>query len=259
MNDTDISEAKTRKLFIDKALIKAGWGPIVPFRLSTKYTQGSVEEYPTKNGPADYILFFKGIPLACVEGKKLSIGPQNVLQQAKRYARGFEGGPHSFGDYHLPFAYSTNGKIFWFQDLRDPLNLSREVAEFHTPQALMDMLNKNETVSKEWLKDHEIDKGHLWPFQIEAITAIEQAILSRKRHMMVAMATGTGKTFTIFNLIYRLMKSGYAKRILFLVDRRALAAQAVTTAASFEAEPGLKFDQCYEVYTRLSPIRKKHE
>jgi len=250
MNDTDISEAKTRKLFIDKALIKAGWGPIVPFRLGAKYTQGSVEEYQTKNGPADYILFFKGVPLACVEGKKVSIGPQNVLQQAKRYARGFEGGPQSFGEYHLPFAYSTNGKIFWFQDLRDPLNPSREVAEFHTPQALMEMLDKNEAPAKEWLKNHEIDSTHLWPFQIEAITAIEQAILSRKRHMMVAMATGTGKTFTIFNLIYRLMRSGYAKRILFLVDRRALAAQAVTTAASFEAEPGLKFDQCYEVYSQ---------
>ncbi len=250
MADSDISEAKTRKLFIDKALIKTGWDPIVPFRLGVKYTQGSVEEYPTKNGPADYILYFKGIPLASVEGKKVRIGPQNVLQQAKRYARGFEGGPHSFGDYHLPFAYSTNGKIIWFQDLRDPLNLSREIAEFHTPQALMEMLNKNEAGAKERLKNHKIDRSHLWPFQIEAITAMEQAILSRKRHMMVAMATGTGKTFTIFNLIYRLMKSGYAKRILFLVDRRALAAQAVTTAASFEAEPGLKFDQCYEVYSQ---------
>ncbi len=250
MIDSDISEAKTRKLFIDKALTKAGWGPVVPFRVGTKYTQGSVEEYPTKNGPSDYILFFKGTPLASVEGKKVRIGPQNVLQQAKRYARGFESGPHAFGDYHLPFAYSTNGTKFWFQDLRDPLNLSREVAEFHTPQALMEMLNKNEVAAKEWLKNHGIDRTHLWPFQIEAITAIEQAIHSHKRNMMVAMATGTGKTFTIFNLIYRLMRSEYAKRILFLVDRRALAAQAVTTAASFEAEPGRKFDQCYEVYSQ---------
>jgi len=250
MNDFDINEAKTRKLFIDKTLVNAGWGPIVPFQSGNKYDQGSVEEYPTRNGPADYILYFKGVPLACIEGKKLRIGPQNVLQQAKRYARGFEEAPYSFGDYQLPFAYSTNGKIIWFQDLRDPLNLSREVTQFHTPHALMEMLNKNEAAAKEWLRDHEIDRSHLWPFQIEAITAIEQAILSRKRHMMVAMATGTGKTFTIFNLIYRLMKSSYAKRILFLVDRRALAAQAVTTAASFEAEPGLKFDQCYEVYSQ---------
>jgi len=100
------------------------------------------------------------------------------------------------------------------------------------------------------LKKNEIDDKHLWPFQIEAIEAIEKAIMDRRRHMLLAMATGTGKTFTIVNLIYRLMKSGLAKRILFLVDRRALAAQAVTTMASFEAEPGLKFDQIYEVYSQ---------
>jgi type I restriction enzyme R subunit len=175
-----------------------------------------------------------------------------VLQQAKRYARGFQEGTcslGSFGEYHLPFVYSTNGKIFWFQDLRDPLNLSREVAAFHTPQALMEMLNKGEAAAK-WLAENEVDDKYLWPFQIEAIEAMEQAIIDRRRHMLVAMATGTGKTVTIVNLIYRLMKSGYAKRILFLVDRRALAAQAVTEMASFEAEPGLKFDQCYEVYSQ---------
>ena len=250
MDASDISEAKTRHAFIDKALRSAGWGPIVAFHHGIKCNHGSVEEYPTQNGPADYILFSKGMPLACVEGKKLRVGPQNVLQQAKRYAKGFEGGPHSFGDYRLPFVYSTNGKIIWFQDLRDSLNLSREVTAFHTPQALLEMLSRNEGTSIAWLKQHETDNRHLWPFQIEAVEAMEQAILARKRHMMVAMATGTGKTFTIFNLIYRLLKSGFAKRILFLVDRRALAAQAVTTAASFEAEPGLKFDQCYEVYSQ---------
>lgn len=68
--------------------------------------------------------------------------------------------------------------------------------------------------------------------------------------MLVAMATGTGKTFMTVNQVYRLMKSGVAKRILFLVDRRALAAQAVRAFASFEAEPGLKFDKVYEVYSQ---------
>ena len=89
MEDINISEAATRKRFIDKALEKAGWGPIVPFREHSRYDHGSVEEYPTERGPADYILFREGKALACVEGKKVSIGPQNVLQQAKRYARGF--------------------------------------------------------------------------------------------------------------------------------------------------------------------------
>jgi type I restriction enzyme R subunit len=68
--------------------------------------------------------------------------------------------------------------------------------------------------------------------------------------MLVAMATGTGKTFTMVNLIYRLMKAGAAKRVLFLVDRRALAAQAVRAFASFDTEQGLKFDKTYEVYSQ---------
>ena len=68
--------------------------------------------------------------------------------------------------------------------------------------------------------------------------------------MLVAMATGTGKTFTMVNQVYRLMKAGVALRILFLVDRRALAAQAVLAFASLEPEPGLKFDRIYEVYSQ---------
>ena len=64
------------------------------------------------------------------------------------------------------------------------------------------------------------------------------------------MATGTGKTFTLVNQVYRLMKSGVGQRILFLVDRRAFAAQAVRAFASFEPEPGLKFDKIYEVYSQ---------
>jgi type I restriction enzyme, R subunit len=152
MADSDFSEAKTRQAFIDNALKEAGWGPVVPFRSGIHYDHCSVEEYPTETGPADYVLFCKGRAMACVEGKKVRIGPQNVLQQAKRYARGFAEGSCSFGDYHLPFAYSTNGKIIWFQDLRDPLSLSREVAAFHTPQAIMEMLNKDEPAVSDWLQ-----------------------------------------------------------------------------------------------------------
>jgi type I restriction enzyme R subunit len=92
--------------------------------------------------------------------------------------------------------------------------------------------------------------SNLRPYQREANAAIETAIADRKRTMIVAMATGTGKTFTMVNQTYRLMKSGVARRVLFLVDRRALAAQAVREFASFEAEPGLKFDKIYEVYSQ---------
>ncbi len=101
-----------------------------------------------------------------------------------------------------------------------------------------------------WLETHPNDHPRLRPYQIEANDAIEKAIADRKRLMLVAMATGTGKTFTLVNEVYRQMKSGVGQRILFLVDRRALAAQAVRAFASFEPEPGLKFDKIYEVYSQ---------
>jgi type I restriction enzyme, R subunit len=157
MNEWDVNEAETRKIFIDSALKQAGWDPIVPYQANTRYDHCCVEEYPTRAGVADYILFHGGKALACVEGKRVRVGPQNVLQQAKRYARGFPDGPAAlgpFGDYRLPFVYSTNGKIIWFQDLRNPLNLSREVAAFHTPQACMEMLNRNEAAAANWLKEN---------------------------------------------------------------------------------------------------------
>jgi type I restriction enzyme R subunit len=88
------------------------------------------------------------------------------------------------------------------------------------------------------------------PYQVEANTAVEQAVRERRRKMLVTMATGTGKTLVMVNQTHRLMKSGVARRVLFLVDRRALAAQAVRAFASFEAEPGLKFDKIYPLYSQ---------
>jgi type I restriction enzyme R subunit len=70
MNGFNIGEAETRKRFIDKALEEAGWRPILPYQEHSRYNHGSVEEYPTEKGPADYILFHEGKALACVEGKK---------------------------------------------------------------------------------------------------------------------------------------------------------------------------------------------
>jgi type I restriction enzyme R subunit len=80
--------------------------------------------------------------------------------------------------------------------------------------------------------------------------AVEAAIAARKRRMLVTMATGTGKTLTMVNEVYRLMKSAVARRVLFLVDRRALALQAVRAFRSFEAEPGPKFDKIDSLYSQ---------
>ncbi len=154
-----------------------------------------------------------------------------------------------FRGFRVPFLYSTNGEIIWHHDIRHPLNRSRQIAAFHTPEALREILARD-LRSYETLRSQPNDHPRIRPYQREANTAIEEAIAKRKRQMLVAMATGTGKTFTMVNEVYRLMKSGVAKRILFLVDRRALAAQAVLAFASFEPEPGLKFDKIYEVYSQ---------
>lgn len=152
----------------------------------------------------------------------------------------------------MPFLYSTNGEVIWYHDIRHELNRSREVEGFHTPSALLEFLGRDfeSAFAKLAMLPNDHPRIMARPYQSDANAEIEKAIMARKRHMLVAMATGTGKTFMMVNEVYRLMKSGVAKRILFLVDRRALAAQAVRTFASFEPEPGHKFNQLYQVYSQ---------
>ncbi len=194
--------------------------------------------------------FVDGQPLGIVEAKKVTLGPQNVLTQAERYSKGVEDSPFNFRGFRVPLLYSTNGEVFWFHDIRAPPEHFRRVAAFHTPEALTEVLSRDLDEACTWFAENTNEHERLRPYQIEANAAIEDAIANRKRQMLVAMATGTGKTFTMVNEVYRLMKSGVGQRILFLVDRRALAAQAVRAFASFEPEPSLKFDKIYEVYSQ---------
>jgi type I restriction enzyme, R subunit len=243
-------ERQTRKQRIDPRLKTAGWS-VVPFRGSDadQYKGAAVEEYETVNGPADYALCDDGRVRGVIEAKKVTLGPQGVLVQAERYSKAIAQVPRYQGEFGAPFLYSTNGEVVWFHDVRDQLNRSRRVSGFHTPAALDEMLTRDLDLEIEALAN--VPQNLLMrPYQVEANTAIEQAIRDRKRKMLVAMATGTGKTLTMVNEVYRLMKSGAARRVLFLVDRKALAAQAVRAFASLEAEPGLKFDKIYPVYSQ---------
>jgi len=242
------SEAETRKELIDPQLIKEGWKLTDKFD-PTLETQ-IVREYPTLSGPADYIFFIGDKPVAGLEAKKESVEPDNVLSQTQRYARDIQNSPFTFGKYHIPFGYSTNGHKIVFRDFRHSDSYSRGIKAFHRPAAITDMLERATDISELWLKSNEITHSWLRPYQIEAVKSIENAIIKKKRKMMVAMATGTGKTVTVIELVHRLLKSGMARRVLFLVDRRALSAQAVGAMAAFEAEPGLKFDRIYEVYSQ---------
>jgi type I restriction enzyme, R subunit len=246
------SERRTRRDRIDPELTWAGWqiADFDPGKTLTAYDQCAVREYPTENGPADYALCVSGQILGIAEAKKVTLGPQNVLTQAERYSKGATSNPLNFRGYRVPFLYSTNGEVIWHHDIRHPLSRSRRVSHFHTPAALAERLQQDLAQACERARSMPNNHPLIRPYQFEANAEVEQAIADRKRQMLLAMATGTGKTFTMVNQVYRLMKSGVAKRVLFLVDRRALAAQAVRAFASFEAEPGLKFDKVYEVYSQ---------
>jgi type I restriction enzyme, R subunit len=246
------SERLTRKRLIDPKLKAAGW-KIVPFSTQKSLIDDgpcAIEEFETANGPADYALCVDGQILGIVEAKKLTLGPQGVLMQAERYCTGITDSPFSYRGFRVPFLYSTNGESIWYHDIRHELSRSHVIAQFHTPDALVERLQKDFDTSCETVLGTANDHPRLRPYQRDANAAVEKAIAERKQQMLVAMATGTGKTFTIVNEVYRLMKSGVAKRILFLVDRRALAAQAVLAFASFDPEPGLRFDKIYELYSQ---------
>ena len=246
------SERVTRRQRVDPKLKASGWRVVTfdPAKPLTAYDGCAVGEYPTDNGPADYALCVGGRILGIVEAKKLTLGPQNVLTQAERYSKGAGSNTLDFRGYRVPFLYSTNGEIIWHHDVRHPLCRSHKIVRFHTPEALAEKIERDFEGSCQRLIQTPNEHPKLRPYQRDANAAIEKAIDDQKRQMLVAMATGTGKTFTLVNEVYRLMKSGVAKRILFLVDRRALAAQAVLAFASFEPEPGLKFDNIYEVYSQ---------
>jgi len=211
----------------------------------------AVEEYPTANGFADYALFVNGKLLGIIEAKKVTVSPQNVLEQAKRYSRDVVQGIGGWDGFRVPFLYASNGEIIWFLDVRNEKRVSRVVSNFHTPTALEDMWNADARIAHEWLENHSPNNiGRLRYYQKDAIRSIEGALMDGKRQMLIAMATGTGKTFFTVAQIYRLLESKAAWRILFLVDRKALAAQAVREFASFNTPLGNKFNQEYEVYSQ---------
>jgi type I restriction enzyme R subunit len=245
-------EWKTRKDRVDRKLksLHPAWS-IVKHRpeldTASLHCQ-AVEEYPTRNGPADYALFVKGRLLGIIEAKKVGVGPAGVLEQAKRYARGAVDGPGNWRGYRVPFLYSTNGEVIHFVDVRDEKNVSRRIGQFHTADALNEMFGQQSGF--EWFRENPIRIERLRPYQKKAIEALETAMAKGKRAMLVAMATGTGKTFMTVAQIYRFLESKAVRRVLFLVDRRALAAQAVREFAAFNTPKGLKFDKEYDVFSQ---------
>ena len=211
----------------------------------------AVEELPTANGLADYALFVGGRLLGIVEAKKVTVSPQNVLEQAKRYARGVFDAAGEWNGLRVPFLYASNGAIIWHLDTRTKKLVSRQLSDFNTPEALEARFAQDASAAGSYLLDTLPEQiAKLRPYQRDCIVAVENAILGNKHDMMVAMATGTGKTYLTVAQIYRLLESKLVRRILFLVDRKALAAQAVREFNAFNTPKGNQFTQEYEVYSQ---------
>ena len=143
-------------------------------------------------------------------------------------AEAIGGGP--WGEYHAPFVFSTNRRPYlkqletesgiWFRDTRRDTNCRRALADWFTPDGLKAEFEMDRTAAQEALKTQPFAFGFpLRPYQRTAIDSIEQALASDKREMLVAMATGTGKTKVAIALLYRLLSAKRFRRVCFVVDR----------------------------------------
>jgi type I restriction enzyme, R subunit len=243
----------TRKKRIDGRLTRVGWR-IVRFSESivlASLDKVAVEELPTASGPADYGLFVAGKLLGIVEAKKVTVNPQNVLEQAKRYAAGAFNGVGNWDGLRVPFLYATNGEIIWHLDVRREKRVSRQLKGFHSAEALQGLFDRDSGPARDRLLQTPPEQiGRLRSYQRNCILAVEKEIIAGRRDLLAAMATGTGKTFLTVAQMYRLLESKLIRKILFLVDRKALAAQAVREFNAFNTPKGNKFTQEYEVYSQ---------
>ncbi len=263
-----LSEAETRQL-IDEQLSVAGWQADTQ---NLRYAKGTrpekgvniaIAEWPTSSGPADYVLFVGINLVGVIEAKKKDKDVVADLIQAKRYARDLEikggeefiGGP--WGEYKVPFLFSTNGRPYlkqleqksgiWFLDGRESTNHPRPLQAWYTPQGFRDLLQQDASAAKDKLKKEPFDYLDLRDYQVKAIQRVEDSLSAGKRAVLLAMATGTGKTRVAIGLVYRFIKSGTFKRILFLVDRNSLGEQAGDKFKETRLEDLQTFDQIFDM------------
>jgi type I restriction enzyme, R subunit len=270
LEQIDLDEGDTRRL-IDAQLRQAGWeadSEILLYAQGIRPEKGknrAIAEYPVKNGKADYVLFIGLEAVGIIEAKRQSQDVYSDIDQAKRYSKSFlvkdevklcEGS--KWGDYAIPFVFATNGREFlrqlatktgiWFCDLRNPQNLRRSLQSWYSPEGLQKLLTQNISKSHQELTEEGFNYNlELRDYQIKAIQAVEANLSQQKRELLLAMATGTGKTKTAIALIYRLLKTKRFRRVLFLVDRTALGEQAGDVFQETRIENLQTFANIFEV------------
>ncbi|TWI10320.1 type I restriction-modification enzyme R subunit C-terminal domain-containing protein [Aerolutibacter ruishenii] len=241
-------EAKAR-LLIDQKLETAGWVVQDQKDLNLGAGQGvAVREYPTDTGPADYLLFVDRQPVGVIEAKRDEAGHNLSVHetQTERYANATL--KWRKGGTPLRFLYEGTGQIIYFTDGADPAPRARELFHFFRPQTLADWAAEPDTLRRRLTRMPPLPERNLRDCQINAVTGLEQSLAKNKPRALIHMATGAGKTFTAITSVYRLLKFGGAKRILFLVDTRNLGKQAQQEFMAYTPpDDGRKFTELYNV------------
>ena len=230
MNKKDLSEQDIRTKYITPALDRAGWDIVDQIREEVTFTDGRIYvrgKLHTRGEKkrADYILYYKpNIPIAIIEAKdnKHTVGAG--MQQALGYAETLD----------IPFVFSSNGDGFIFHDkTATDSNLESELSldSFPSPDVLWTKYKAYRGIAEEIepvvAQNYFTDGSGRSPryYQQIAINRTVEAIAQGDKRVLLVMATGTGKTYTAFQIIYRLWKSGVKKRVLLLADRTALIDQ----------------------------------
>ncbi|MCP3475841.1 DEAD/DEAH box helicase family protein [Bradyrhizobium sp. CCGUVB1N3] len=241
---------------IDKRLNEAGWNVQNKNAINFNAGQGiAVREYQTDAGPADYVLFVDRRAVGVIEAKPKDWGQKitTVEEQSAGYAAAKLKWVNN--KEPLPFVYESTGVITRFTDGRDPKPRSREIFTFHRPETMAEWLSKPKSLRARLQDIPPLNSAGLRDCQITAIHNLEQSFRDDRPRALVQMATGSGKTFTAVTSVYRLLKFGDAKRILFLVDTKNLGEQAEQEFMSYlPNDDNRKFTELYNVQRLKSPF-----
>lgn len=253
-------ETKARQQ-IDQKLGNAGWVIQDMTQLNLAAGLGvAVREYPTASGPADYVLFVNRDAVGVIEAKKDSAGENLTVteNQTERYAAANL--KWRKDKTPLRFLFEATGQITRFTDNADPAPRSREIFHFFKPETLEQWLTQPMTLRRRLVEQMApLSERNLRDCQIRAVSGLEESLALNKPRALVHMATGAGKTFTAITSVYRLLKYGGAKRILFLVDTRNLGKQAHQEFMAYTPpDDGRKFTELYNVQRLASSSVDPH-
>jgi type I restriction enzyme R subunit len=238
---------------IDRMLEQAGWHVCDVSDANINACRGvAIRNFPLKQGHgfADYLFYIDGKAAGVIEAKKAGTTLTGVEIQSDKYKYGLPDILPAW-DRPLPFCYQSTGVETRFTNGLDPDARSRNIFSFHRPETLAELLNSDASIGLDRAAEPKvvyastlrlrlrqmpplIEEG-LWPAQIKAIKNLEKSFAENRPRALIQMATGSGKTFTAVNFIYRLIKFGGAKRILFLVDRANLGRQTLKEFQQFQS------------------------